>query len=81
MRPISAAAFRWVRGGGNVVLNAAVFGGYNSYDTSRQGLAGSVTGNTDGAEFSTLIGVGYDFHFGNFRIGPLDFAPIHPCQL
>ena len=56
---------------GTFYLNAAVFGGYNSYDTSRQGLAGSATGNTDGAEFSTLIGAGYDFHFGNFRIGPL----------
>ena len=56
---------------GTFYLNAAVFGGYNSYDTSRQGLAGSATGNTDGAEFSTLIGAGYDFHFGNLMFGPL----------
>jgi outer membrane autotransporter protein len=52
-------------------LNAAVFGGYNSYDTSRQALLGSATGNSDGEEFSTFIGAGYDFHFGNFAVGPL----------
>ncbi len=56
---------------GTLYLDAAVFGGYNSYDSSRQGLAGSATGNTDGAEFSTLIGAGYDFHFGNVMFGPL----------
>jgi outer membrane autotransporter protein len=32
---------------------------------------GSATGSTDGEEFSTLIGAGYDFHFGNFAVGPL----------
>ena len=52
-------------------LNAAVFGGYNSYDTKRQALLGSATGSTDGEEFSTFIGAGYDFHFGNFAVGPL----------
>jgi outer membrane autotransporter protein len=52
-------------------LNAAVFGGYNSYDTSRQALLGLANGSTDGEEFSTFIGAGYDFHFGNFAIGPL----------
>ena len=48
-----------------------MYGGYNSYDTRRQGLVGSATGNTDGAEFSTLIGAGYDFHFDNFTVGAL----------
>ena len=61
----------WREEAGTFYFNAAVFGGYNSDDTSRQGLAGSATGNTDGAEFSTLIGAGYDFHFGNFTVGPL----------
>lgn len=51
-------------------VNSAVFGGYNSYDTNRQGLLGSATGSTDGEEFSTYIGAGYNFHFGKFAIGP-----------
>jgi fibronectin-binding autotransporter adhesin len=56
---------------GTFYLNGAVFGGYNSYDTSRQALLGSATGDSDGAEFSTFISAGYDFHFGNLTIGPL----------
>jgi outer membrane autotransporter protein len=56
---------------GTFYLNGAVFGGYNSYDTSRQALLGSATGNSDGAEFGTFISAGYDFHFGNLTIGPL----------
>ena len=52
-------------------LNGALFGGYNSYDIRRQALLGSTTGDSEGAEFSTFIGAGYDFHFGNFVIGPL----------
>jgi outer membrane autotransporter protein len=55
---------------GTFYLNAAVFGGYNSYDTSRQALLGPANGNNDGAEFSTFIQAGYDFHFGNFTVGP-----------
>jgi outer membrane autotransporter protein len=56
---------------GTFYLNGAVFGGYNSYNTSRQALLGAATGNSDGAEFNTFIGAGYDFHFGNLTIGPL----------
>ena len=52
-------------------INAGVFGGYNCYDTSRQGLLGLATGSTNGEEFSTFIGAGYDFHFGNFTVGPI----------
>ncbi len=52
-------------------LNGIVFGGYNAYDTTRQTLLGFANGNSDGAEFSTLVGTGYDFHFGNFQVGPL----------
>ncbi len=51
-------------------INGMVFGGYNAYDTSRPAL-GFANGNSDGAEFSSLVGTGYDFHFGNFEIGPL----------
>jgi len=55
-------------------VNAAAYGGYNSYDTSRQGLLGGLaTGNTNGNEFSTFIGGGYDSHLGHFSIGPLAY--------
>ncbi|PWT79519.1 MAG: hypothetical protein C5B58_13290 [Acidobacteria bacterium] len=47
-----------------------MFGGYNTYDTSRRGLGGDATGNTDGAEWSTFVSAGRDFHFGNLTIGP-----------
>jgi outer membrane autotransporter protein len=52
-------------------VNAAAFGGYNSYDTSRAGLLGFASGNTDGGEFSTFVDAGYDLHLGNFTIGPI----------
>ena len=48
-----------------------MFGGYNNFDNSRQALVGLANGSSDGAEFSTFIGAGYDFHFGNFAVGPL----------
>ncbi len=51
-------------------LNGMVYGGYNADDTSRQAL-GFANGNSDGAEFSSFIGAGYDFHLGNFEIGPV----------
>ena len=52
-------------------VNGAVFGGYNSYGTSRQGLLAPANGSTDGYEFSTFLESGYDFHFGNFTVGPI----------
>ena len=52
-------------------LNAATYGGYNSYSSSRQGLLGSANGSTSGGEFSTWTESGYDFHFGNFTVGPM----------
>ncbi len=54
-------------------VNAAAYGGYNSYNTSRQGLVGFATGNTDGEEFSTFVGGGYDWRLGHFAIGPLAY--------
>ena len=55
-------------------VNAAAYGGYNSYDTSRQGLLGGfANGNTNGNEFSTFIGGGYDWHLGHFSVGPLAY--------
>jgi outer membrane autotransporter protein len=53
-------------------INGAVYGGYNSYDTSRQQLIrGMANGSTSGYEFSTFGEAGYDFHFGDFSVGPL----------
>jgi outer membrane autotransporter protein len=54
-----------------IYLNAAIYGGYNSYDSSRTGLGGLATGNTEGAEFSTFLSGGYDFHFGPLTVGPI----------
>jgi outer membrane autotransporter protein len=52
-------------------LNAATYGGYNSYSSSRQGLLGSANGSTSGGEFSTWTESGYQFHLGNFTVGPM----------
>jgi outer membrane autotransporter protein len=52
-------------------VNGAVFGGYNSYDSRRQGLLGPASGSTDGEEISTFLEAGYDFNFGNFAVGPI----------
>ena len=56
---------------GGYCLNGGIYGGYNTYDTSRQALAGNATGNTAGAEWSTFVSTGYDFHYGNLAIGPI----------
>jgi fibronectin-binding autotransporter adhesin len=60
----------WNKG---LYVNGAVYGGYNSYDTSRRQLSrGLVSGSTSGYEFSTFLEAGYDFHFGNFfSVGPV----------
>ena len=52
-------------------INAAAYGGHNSYDTSRQGLLGMANGSTSSGEFSTWTEVGYDFHFGDFTVSPM----------
>ena len=54
-----------------IYLNGAIYGGHNSYDSSRSGLGGLATGNTEGAEWSTFISGGYDFHFGHLTVGPI----------
>jgi outer membrane autotransporter protein len=54
-----------------IYLNGAIYGGYNTYDSSREGLGGLVTGGTEGAEWSTFIGGGYDFHCGPLTVGPI----------
>jgi outer membrane lipase/esterase len=52
-------------------INGGIYGGYNSYDSSRPGLQGNANGNSDGAEFSTFVSGGYDFHLGHFTMGPI----------
>jgi outer membrane autotransporter protein len=61
-------------------LNAAAYGGYNSYNSSRSALQGLASGNTEGAELSTFISGGYDFHFGQLTAGPLaslQYTDVH----
>jgi outer membrane autotransporter protein len=52
-------------------LNGAIYGGHNNYDSGRAGLGGLANGSTEGSEWSTFIGGGYDFHFGPLTIGPI----------
>jgi outer membrane autotransporter protein len=52
-------------------LNTAIYGGHNSYDSSRSTLGGLAAGGTEGAEFSTFAGGGYDFNFGHLTVGPI----------
>jgi outer membrane autotransporter protein len=56
---------------GTFYINGGIYGGYNSYDSSRRGLQGNANGKSDGAEFSTFVSGGYDFHFGHLTVGPI----------
>jgi outer membrane autotransporter protein len=63
-----------------IYLNGAIYGGYNNYDSSRSGFGGSANGSTEGAEWSTFISGGYDFHFGQLTVGPiasLQYTDVH----
>ena len=54
-------------------VNGGIYGGHNSYDTSRQTLlrGQSANGSTSGYEFSTFIDVGYQWRQGDFSVGPV----------
>ena len=52
-------------------LNGAIYGGYNSYSSSRSALQGLASGNTGGPELSSFISGGYDFHFALLTVGPV----------
>ena len=54
-----------------IYLNGAIYGGHNNYESSRSSLGGLATGGTEGAEWSTFISGGYDFHFGHLSVGPI----------
>ncbi|HEY3900471.1 MAG TPA: autotransporter domain-containing protein [Chthoniobacter sp.] len=70
----------WVNGGklglystvfsGGWYADAAVNGGYSSYETRRSGLQGDARGDTDGGDLDALFGTGYDFKKGGFTFGP-----------
>ena len=70
----------WVNGGklgiyattfvGGWYADAAVTGGYNSYDTKRSALQGTARGDTEGGELNVLAGTGYDWKVGALTIGP-----------
>jgi outer membrane autotransporter protein len=54
-----------------IYLNAAIYGGHNVYSSSRATLGGMASGGTGGAEYSTFISGGYDFHCGHLTVGPV----------
>jgi outer membrane autotransporter protein len=54
-----------------IYVNGAIYGGHNTYESSRSSLGGLATGSTEGAEWSTFISGGYDFHFGHLTVGPI----------
>jgi uncharacterized protein with beta-barrel porin domain len=54
-----------------IYINGAIYGGHNNYDSGRAGLGGLANGSTEGSEWSTFIGGGYDFHFGQLTAGPI----------
>ena len=51
-------------------VDAALQGGYNSYDTRRTALRGTASGSTTGSEVNALLATGYDFTSDALRIGP-----------
>jgi outer membrane autotransporter protein len=54
-----------------IYINGAIYGGHNTYDSGRAGLGGIANGGTEGSEWSTFIGGGYDFHVGPLTVGPI----------
>jgi outer membrane autotransporter protein len=52
-------------------VNGAIYGGHNNYDSGRDGLGGLANGSTEGSEWSTFIGGGYDFHLAQLTVGPI----------
>jgi autotransporter-associated beta strand protein/YVTN family beta-propeller protein len=52
-------------------LNGYLGGGYNSYGTRRDALAGIASGSTEGGEFNALLGAGYELRFGSLSFGPI----------
>lgn len=51
--------------------DAAIQGGFNSYDTRRSALRGTASGSTTGGEFNGLLATGFDFTDEALRVGPI----------
>ena len=51
--------------------DAAIQGGYNSYDTRRSALRGTASGSTTGGEATALVAAGFDFTDEALRVGPI----------
>jgi fibronectin-binding autotransporter adhesin len=54
-----------------IYINGAIYGGHNNYDSGRASLGGLANGGTEGAEWSTFVGGGYDFHIAQLVVGPI----------
>ena len=52
-------------------INSAIYGGHNNYDSGRAGLGGLANCSTEGSEWSTFIGGGYDFRIAQLTVGPI----------
>jgi outer membrane autotransporter protein len=59
----------WFNNG--LYLNGAIYGGHNTYESSRASLGGLAIGGTEGAEWSAFISGGYDSRFGHLSVGPI----------
>jgi outer membrane autotransporter protein len=57
--------------GGGFYVDAAAWGVFNGYDTQRNALLGTASGETDGQDFNALVAAGYDWKHGGLTIGPL----------
>jgi outer membrane autotransporter protein len=54
-----------------IYVNAGIFGGHNTYETSRPNIGVLSTGSTEGSQWSTFVGAGYDWQAGPVTIGPI----------
>jgi outer membrane autotransporter protein len=54
-----------------IYLNGAIYGGHSDYDSSRSGLGGLATSNTEGTEWSGFVSGGYDCHVGHLTVDRL----------
>ncbi|MCB1209295.1 MAG: DUF3494 domain-containing protein [Verrucomicrobiales bacterium] len=56
---------------GNFYTEGLVGGGYNSYDIERSAFLGMARGKTEGGQFDSYLGVGYDMTVGDWTITPM----------
>jgi uncharacterized protein YhjY with autotransporter beta-barrel domain len=56
--------------GGGFYVNAAVTGVFNDYETQRDALLGTASGDTNGRDFNALVATGYEWKSGGLTLGP-----------